>query len=313
MELWKRKVLKDAAKSVIPFQRQLRLLKRRFVPYQDDRGNSVLALQQGLDQISMLRASGRPIDGTILEFGSGWLPIIPLIFHIAGAKKMVLTDVERLMDEHTQNLARKVLDQNIELVSQTLNLRADDVYKKIADFDPEYIVPWSVKSAATHSVDMIISRAVFEHIPADTVANIFLEFKRIVKLEGAMCHIIDNSDHCEHHDKSISRVNFLKYSPTDFWWKITCMNQQNYQNRLRHSDYIKLMETNGWTVELATGEPDPSASLALRHMSLARSYQTKDIRDMAILTSGFVARPSGAPQTSNAPTALASNFKLLKN
>ena len=94
-------VVKTVVKALLPFQAQLRQVKRRLVPYRDNPSNSSYALQQGLEQIRLLRSQSIPLSGDILELGSGWLPIIPLLFHIAGARKLILTDIERLLDSRT--------------------------------------------------------------------------------------------------------------------------------------------------------------------------------------------------------------------
>ena len=46
------------------------------------------------------------------------------------------------------------------------------------------------------------------------------------------------SDHFSHDDKSISAINFLKYS--DKTWKKYIGSKYNYHNRLRIYDYYKI-------------------------------------------------------------------------
>ena len=79
-----------------------------------------------------------------------------------------------------------------------------------------------------------------------------------------MCHVIDMSDHFEHHDKSISRVNFLKYG--DSAWSVTGWNAQNYQNRPRHHEFIALFRRAGFEILRELAEPDPLALAALKNM-----------------------------------------------
>jgi len=292
MEFWKKKALKDAMKSFLPLQPQLRALKRRVTPYRDNRGNSMLAMEQGLQQISLLRNNGQAIDGIVLEFGSGWLPLIPILFHIAGAQKIIMTDVERLMDKKTTNIACKIIIENCKKVSAALDTPTHVVTKKIENFDFEYIVPFNIKEIPDESIDLIISRAVFEHIPHNQVASLFSAFRRIIKPNGSMCHVIDNSDHAEHQDKSISRLNFLQFESNDFWWRVNCINQQNYQNRLRHNDYLTLLRNTGWDVVQEIGEPDNRALRDLPTLKLASEYRGKTPEDLAILTSFFVAHPN---------------------
>jgi cyclopropane fatty-acyl-phospholipid synthase-like methyltransferase len=291
---WQKKAIRDAAKSFIPFQPALRSLKRSVVPYQDNRENSMLALRQGIEQIKTLRAAGITINGTVLEFGSGWIPLIPFIFYICGATKIILTDVERLMDSRTIKIAYNLICENIPLISEQLCMAKIDIVERMNKFDYEYLVPWNSRKTRDNSLDIIISRAVFEHIPKKSVSEFFSEFRRIIKPAGAMCHFIDNSDHSEHLDKSLSRLNFLQFDSNDTWWRVICKNPQNYQNRLRHSDYVALLEESGWSIAQAIGEPDPGALQDLSSLDLAHEFRSKEPVDLAILTSCFVARPNSS-------------------
>jgi len=48
----------------------------------------------------------------------------------------------------------------------------------------------------------------------------------------------------KHQDKSLSRVDFLRYED-GLYWKLACFNPHAYQNRLRHSDYIGHFRKHG--------------------------------------------------------------------
>ena len=59
-------------------------------------------------------------------------------------------------------------------------------------------------------------------------------------------HFIDLSDHFQHQDKSITRINFLRYSDED--WQKIAGNEFAYCNRLRVSDYLTVFEELGFAV-----------------------------------------------------------------
>ena len=297
--MWKIKAVKDAAKAALPFQLSLRRLKRVIRPYTDNPTNSSLALHQGLQQIDALRKAGCGISGDILELGSGWLPIIPILFQIAGARKLILTDIERLMDAHTVELAKKVIAANAAKVAQDLGISESAVRRGLGEpFLPDYRVDWAPSQTPSGSVDAIISRTVLEHVRPNDMEMLFTEFARMLRPDGAMCHIIDNSDHWEHRDKAISRVNFLRYEERDLLWKLACFNPQMYQNRMRHSDYAQFFRRLGWKEVLAAGEPDRKVLQDLEELQLARAFRDRDRQDLAILTSLFVLRreKAGEPQ-----------------
>jgi SAM-dependent methyltransferase len=285
-------VLKSAVKAALPFQPWLRQLKRRVLPYQDTLGNIEFTLQQGLQIIQSLRQAGTEPGGDVLELGSGWLPIIPLLFHLAGARRIILTDVERLMDRRTIAKAQQLILQNLPMVAAALDFTEAELAARISkDFAPEYLVPWNSRQHPRHSVDIIFSRTVLEHVHSSILEQLLADFDRILRPGGSMCHVIDNSDHWQHQDTALSRLDFLRYEDT-WYWKLACFNPQFYQNRLRHSDYLSLFRGHGWSAILADGVPDERCLRDLTTLPLAAAFQNRDPRDLAILTSTFVLRRS---------------------
>ncbi len=287
-------VIRSAFKSMLPFQAQLRQIKRKILPYRDNPSNSSYALQQGLDQIRLLRAQGIPLSGDIIELGSGWIPIIPLLFHCAGARKLILTDVERLMDDKTIARAKAVISDNMEAVAKVLDIPAEEIRRRLeSDFTPDYHVPWDYREHPSASADIIISRAVLEHVRPEDLGNLLKEFGRILRPGGVMCHIVDNSDHWEHTDKSLSRVNFLRYEE-NWYWRLCVRNTQDYQNRFRHEDYKGEFRRHGWDVLVEEGEPDAKCLVDLQSLPLASRFRHRDPQDLAILTSVFVLGRAGS-------------------
>jgi hypothetical protein len=59
-----------------------------------------------------------------------------------------------------------------------------------------------------------------------------------------------------HKDRSLSRVEFLHYEETGLVWRLAQLNEQAFQNRLRHSDYVKMIADARFRIILAEGEPD---------------------------------------------------------
>src|SRR5262245_53453079 len=53
----------------------------------------------GLEQVYLLRQVGLDVRGRdLLEIGTGWAPVIPIILHLAGARHIYLTDAYELID-----------------------------------------------------------------------------------------------------------------------------------------------------------------------------------------------------------------------
>lgn len=278
-----------ALKSALPFQTQLRRAVRRIRPYDTDPGQFWWTVVQGLDGIGHLRQAGGRLTGDVLELGSGWLPVVPLLYRIAGARSLTLTDVERLMDSETVSAAKGVIGANLPMVAEKLGVGEDTVRGRLDEpFSFSYEVPWDPSRLADRSIDVVISRSVLEHIPAQVLATYLRQFQRILRPGGMMYHLVDNSDHWEHDDKTLSRVNMLRYEETDWRWRLAL--RRRYQNRLRHSDYIELFAQAGWSPVVAEPEVDEKSLQALDALPLSRQFRAYDRRDLATVTSSFLLR-----------------------
>ena len=87
----------------------------------------------------------------------------------------------------------------------------------------------------TASVDCHFSVTTLEHVEPGALDRILREGRRVLKPDGVAIHIIDLSDHFAHTDSSISAINFLRF--TDSEWQKLADNPFSYCNRLRASDY----------------------------------------------------------------------------
>jgi hypothetical protein len=137
-------------------------------------------------------------------------------------------------------------------------------------FGVKYLAPHYV-SPNDEPVDCSCSNEVLEHVPADQLA-VLLKGLRAVTM-GLTTHSIDYSDHYARSDKSVSRLNFLRYSDQE--WRPFNSGKQ-YVNRLRHSDYVRLFEEAGFTMleeSSVAGEPPPDLKIADQF----RRYEPADL------------------------------------
>ena len=130
--MWEIDVALNTAKAALPFSATMRRIVRARRGYPVT-ANALLALEQGLRQIEDLRSLGIQIDGrTILDLGSGWHPIVPLLFRIAGADTVHLSDAHHLMDANSLAAAIAWLGQQAPEISRRLGLTADLVVSRSA-------------------------------------------------------------------------------------------------------------------------------------------------------------------------------------
>ena len=298
---WQAKCVIDSAKGALPFQAQLRRLKYRISPYQPNLREDPHTIAQGIRQVEWV-SGVLPIKGaSVLEVGSGWQPMIPLLYSLAGASQVFLTDRNVLLRPETFEAALYSLRTHTQVILDGLNLdpkvldyalRQDpgtSMEDRLKEMHLVYMAPCDCRklNLSAASLDVVTSRNCLEHIPPDVLQEIFHESYRLLKPGGAACHLVDHSDHWEHNDKSLSRVNFLKYSDSFFRW--TNINSLNYQNRLRHPEYIEMLHKAGFRLAREEHKVDEASLRYLARMRLAERFRKFSNEDLATVDSLLLA------------------------
>jgi hypothetical protein len=137
-------------------------------------------------------------------------------------------------------------------------------------FGVDYRAPHRV-TADDGPVDCSCSNEVLEHVPAEQLAELLNALRAVTK--GVTTYSIDYSDHYARSDPSVSRLNFLRYSDSE--WRPFNSGRQ-FVNRLRHSDYLRMFREAGFTIleETSTlGEPPPDLAIAPQY----RRYEPDDL------------------------------------
>ena len=124
-----------------------------------------------------------------------------------------------------------------------------------------------------HEYDFCISRHTLEHIPKKSLKKIFKNISHIMKIDGLFISCIDYSDHYSHSSKKLSAINYLRYN-SFIWFFLNPPN--HFQNRLRHSDHIKLMNNSNF--EIITDEINISHTGDYKINNMFINYSEEDIR-----------------------------------
>ncbi len=293
---WQAKCLIDTAKACLPFKRQLRLLKDRVLGYRREPEKDANTIRDGLLLIEWL---GDLSTSNILEIGTGWQPMIPILFSIAGASRVYTADSHRLMRRDTFSAALVALRENRNEIIRRLPVTpaafdhatrdSGDIERRLEELRVTYLAPCDCRRLlfGPGSIYIITSRAVLEHIPPTVVADIFVEANRVLRAGGLMLHLIDNSDHWSHRDPHISAVNFLRYP--DWLFRLTTFNPQDYQNRLRHSQYVAMLASSGFILKREHRTVNPDCLTVLSKMRLAERFRPFDPEDLSTTTSILLA------------------------
>ncbi|MGZ3416681.1 MAG: methyltransferase domain-containing protein [Polyangiales bacterium] len=306
--------LKGAIQSIlgaVPRGAELHyFLQRRAGGLKDFTAELRTKIDDGLLMLGNLRDVRTPIAGSsFLEIGSGWYPTLPLLLHFGGAKSIHTVDLNRhmrldLAARCASGIAARATElaavsgrgaEEIESAARA-TVRALDRGAGISEATDgviQYHAPAdaSATSLPAESLDVVFSNDVLEHIPGPIIERIFAEAKRLLKPGGIMFHAVNCGDHYAYSDRSISQLNYLRYSDSR-WAKYD--NAFLYQNRLRAIDFTTMARAAGFAIELDTSRPHPKrlAELAAIDVDPQFSRYTRD--QLAITSITFVGRKPGS-------------------
>lgn len=292
---WQIRCAIDSAKALLPFQNTLRRLKDRAVGYQRNITQDALTIRDGLTLVNRL---GDLRGVRVLEVGSGWQPMLPILFSLAGAS-VFTTDLHRLIRLDTFRAALEAIRESRAVILDGLGFPAieldhatrpcNDLDARLAELRITYLAPCDCRALPLDagSIDVVTSRAVLEHVPPAVIAAIFVEARRVVGPGGRMIHLVDHSDHWAHRDPRITPVNFLQYPDWLFRW--TCIHPQNYQNRLRHSEYVRMVTEAGFALRREEQRVNEACLTAVRQMRIDARFAHFDERDLATTSSLLLA------------------------
>ncbi len=308
---WKYKAVLQGCFSTIPGGEPLNYLFQKYVtrtlPPPDTKFASMVSVAR--THIDLLgQYWRRPLSqATFYEFGAGWDMIVPLTFYALGVNRQILVDIRRLLRPELLNdtvakYQRLTFDWEI--------LRKPGYYVKGDQSDScailkehygiEYKAPCDARQTglATGSIDCITSTDTMEHIPPSSLRAILKECHRLLRDDGVMSFQIDYQDHYSYFDKSISVYNFLQYS--DKSWAFFSPALQ-YQNRLRHRDYLDLLDQTGFDiVEERRQDGTETDSTIIERLPLDQRFKSYSLAELAVHKSLLVARKRiGIPERSN--------------
>ncbi len=264
-------------------------------------------LRNAMRLVELLAEAGVDITGkTVVEIGSGWAPIVPTYFYLLGAGRCISYDLNRYLKEI---LIRQMLDQFGVHIDQIVSTRPTqdreirDRYTNLAATkgveDVLRILKMDYRAPANAcqtglpdgSVDVLFSNLVLEHVPPSVIEGLFREARRILKPSGGMMvHRVDPGDHYRSFDRTITQINFLRYSHKS--WRFWGQNDIHYQNRLRAPQYRQIAERAGFRIVSENSRVDLRSKEALMTFPLDAEFSGFSRDDLCTVTYDFVAKPT---------------------
>ncbi len=257
--------------------------------------------------IKIIKDRNGSAEGKVfLEIGTGRRLNIPLFLWLAGAGKIITVDLNNY-------LKKELIDEDIKYLLKNKNLAADyeaefPFYKERVEVLAGYInegknlndllTMCSIEyrpntdaaklSGLEGKVDYFVSNTVLEHIPEQNLKEILKASSGYLNKEGLSIHFADYIDHFWYSDKSIEKINFLKYGDTA--WNFIAGNKYMYMNRLRHSGYLRIINETGLTLIDASAELDEDLKEKIinKRITLNSKFSNLHHDDLATLNSWLV-------------------------
>jgi len=276
MPSWLLKAAVQGAISPLPARDRLNHLLQRYITGSVTLTDEVFGrkLAQCHRHLESYRTQHGALPRHVLELGTGWYPIVPLAMIDAGVERVTTFDVSPLCDLPRARAA-------VERFGSAL--RADPAATSAAELLRPLGIRMLVRDVRDSgldpdSVDLFVSNNTLEHIPPGSLAEIMSEFRRLAAPGAVMDHFIDMSDHYAHFDRTISEFNYLRYS--DRRWR-PFNNRLQYQNRLRISDYRRIVEEAGFRV--VAEDPERGPAEVLEQITLAPRFRGYPREELAVL------------------------------
>jgi hypothetical protein len=228
-------------------------------------------------------------DATVVEIGTGWELLDPLLMFAFGSERIYTYDhvrhlrfpIPRMISREMQGLkdllvSRGADPNRIDAVARAVSLEDLLALAKI-----HYKAPGdgTATALAKKSVDLFFSISVLEHVAPAVVFALIAESRRVLKPSGMGFHIIDPGDH--YAPFGVSKVNFLQYS--DRLWDFWVQNKISYHNRLRARQFIEAFENQGAqfkSIETKTAESD--VALLRNGFKIDRRFWSFNAEDLAV-------------------------------
>jgi len=185
----------------------------------------------------------------ILEIGSGSSFGWGYIFILLGAKTYTASDKTR-----SANMSQRAINAELRLIKLIEKRYKKKILDRYVSFQGNLVKPLTKKlnfqtlDITTDQLniktkyDLIISNAVFEHLPKDKVNQSIKNMRTLLKPGGYMLHHIDLRDHFNLNQP------FSFYQFSDKQWLELTNKGPFYTNRLRSKDYLSLFIKNGFSI-----------------------------------------------------------------
>lgn len=284
---WKTKSRVFRLLSLAPHAQELLFAIQKYVTKEVPRRESSLELlfdaaQEIFEAIQKHVSPRSAGDLKLVEIGAGRDLAVALALRMMGVGHITCVDITPMAKIDLVARAADFMARKLGVAAPVLNSMQD-----LERFGIRYLAPTTLRDAKIEagSIDIFISVDTLEHIPVQALGETMAATSAILRDKGLMVNFVDYSDHFARSDPSISRFNFLSYSDENWGLHNSALH---YVNRLRHSEYVKIFESNGFHVEKC----ETKSFDIPEDLEIDGKFRKYDVDDLRKLYGKFICRKS---------------------
>jgi hypothetical protein len=233
--------------------------------------------------------------GVVVEVGTGWELIAPVLFHLMGAKQIYTYDHLRHLRFDVPKILISQLDPGeigpilgIDVTSRIGRLKQCSNLGELLNVAAiNYRAPADAcNTGLPRCVDLFFSYEVLEHVPELVLDGLVRESKRILRPSGIAYHAIEPGDHYTHET---SHINHYRYP--EWIWSLLVKNNISYHNRFCIQQFVECFKRHGAIIQLRADQSNDADLASLRNdFRLDARFKKWTPKDLAVWYSEIIYR-----------------------
>jgi hypothetical protein len=220
----------------------------------------------------------------VVELGSGWFPVLPLLLASLGVARVDSYDINRHYSRRRIRTAARELLEHRRSCPLLSRVAAVGSLPGMVGYHPH--TPLEQAPIPAASVDLAVSACVLEHVRPQVIASIQRAAQSWMADDGRWIHWVSPSDHRAYDDRRLCLVDFLRYS--EHQWEKIAGNRFAYHNRLRLPQYRQLFEQTGWQLAQQEAYVDQRTIEALQALPIHPDFAGLAAEDLVAGALWFV-------------------------
>ena len=244
---------------------------------------------------------------TVVEPGTGWLGLDLVLFHLAGARRVLTYDTmpwlrTELLRRNAEVLADATdtvkrwrgtvpgdVDERAERLRTSLDASRGTLLKRLG-VTARVTRSMGRPEGDSASVDLFYTDSVMQFVAPGDLTVLVREARRFLKPSGRCFHVVDCRDSHAQHDRRIPPLAYLAWPEPA--WNLLTSRYLNYQNRWRMPQFVALFDREVFRVRILNPVVRADDVAYARHR-LARTVRLQDMSLEDMATSRFML--TGAP------------------